>query len=67
MDNGAVDPDRYSNEPTPGKKTAHAYDVEARRGNERATFRRVFAQNRSQAAARVRRDGWDVCSVNMVG
>lgn len=53
----------YSNEPNPAKRTAHAYDVETNAG----TFSYVYANNRTQAAARVKRDGFEVRSVNMVG
>lgn len=52
----------YSNDAN-GKRTAHAYDVETDAG----TFRQVYANNRTQAAARVKRDGFEVRSVNMVG
>jgi hypothetical protein len=49
----------------------HAYDVEvfvdaADPSKGRKTFE-VHANNRDQAARRVSRDGFVVCSVNMVG
>ena len=44
----------------------HSYDVECERADERMTFN-VWATNRTQAANRVKRDGWEVRSVNMTG
>lgn len=66
----ARDATTYANDPA-GKKTAHAYEIECVRPNghplaEATTFT-VYANNRTQAAARVKLDGWVVCSVNMVG
>jgi len=52
----------YTNDAN-GTRTSHAYDVETNVG----TFRYVYANNRTQAAARVKRDGFEVRSVNMVG
>lgn len=44
----------------------HAYDVEAKKDETRVIFL-VYATNRDQASRRVERDGYQVCSVNMVG
>lgn len=47
----------------------HAYEVEVFTSvhrKERKTFE-VHANNRDQAARRLERDGYEVCSVNMVG
>jgi len=47
-------------------KGAHSYEVDGRAGIRKVTFT-VGAQSRTQAAAKVRKLGYEVYSVNMIG
>jgi hypothetical protein len=47
-------------------KGAHSYEVDGRAGIRKVTFT-VGAQTRTQAAAKVRKLGFEVYSVNMIG
>lgn len=45
----------------------HLYRMEVRRGEHREVIE-IEARNRTQAAAKARKEGWEeVCWVNMVG